>query len=231
MIKTLPHSVGFGYQLLWISHVAIISVACLFYTETGRPGIDVCGETSLTVTNKSQQFIWKEFGLKLTIPSGALPQDVDQCELLIKASLSGHYQLPKNYHLVSPVFWIRCEPYCKFAKPIILEVEHCALDRNIPKLSFIRASCTQKELSYSFEVISGGKFSRNSSYGLVELKGFSLTGAAQKSSDEREYCARLYHLKNPTFDHRVHFTITWNTSGHRNVYKTSCVVFCTVGDY
>ena len=192
-------------------------MAYLFCTETGPPGVDVCGETSLTVTNKSQQFIWKVFGLKLTIPTGVLPPDVDQCELLIKASLSGHYQLPKNYHLVSPIFWIRCEPYCKFAKPVTLEFEHCALDQNIPKLSFIKALCTQKELPYSFKVISGGNFSKNSSYGLVELNNFSGVGAAQEGSDEREYCARLYHLRNPIFDHQVHFTVTWNTSGHRNV--------------
>ena len=191
-------------------------LCCFFYTEAGPPGVDVCGEASLTVTNKAQHFIWKEFGLKLTIPSGVLPPGVDQCELLFKASLSGHYLLPKNYHLVSPIFWICCEPHCRFAKPVTLEVEHCALDRNIPKLSFIRASCTQKKPSYSFEVISGGKFSGNSSYGLVELKGFSLNGTAQKNSDEREYCAKLYHLKNRIF----HLTITWNTNGHRNV----CVV-------
>lgn len=222
--------VGLGHQLLLYAACVAFYVLYVFffYTEAGPPGVDVCGEASLTVTNKAQYFIWKEFGLKLTIPSGVLPPGVDQCELLFKASLSGHYLLLKKYHLVSPIFWICCEPQCKFAKPVTLEVEHCALDHNIPKLSFIRASCTQKEPPYSFELISGGKFSGNSSYGLVELKGFCLTGAAQKNSDEREYCARLYHLRCPNLGHRVHFTVTWNTSGHRNVYYNSIHIIHTL---
>ena len=188
-----------------------------FYTVTGLPGVDVCGGASLIVTNEDQQFIWKEFGLKLTIPSGVLPPGVDQCELLFKASLSGHYLLPKNYHLVSPIFWIRCEPHCKFAKPVTLEIQHCALDQNISKLSFIRALCTQKELPYSFEVISGGIFSKSSSYGLIQLNRFSGIGVAQKGSEEREYCASLFYLTQSIHDCQIDFTVTWNTEAHRNV--------------
>ena len=192
---------------------------CCFYTDTGLPGVDVCGEASLTVTNEDQQFIWKEFGLKLTIPSGVLPPGVDQCKLLFKASLSGHYQLPKNncYHLVSPIFWIRCEPQCRFAKAVTLEIQHCALDQNIPKLSFIRALCTQKELPYSFEVISGGRFFKNNPYGFIQLNRFSGIGVAQEGSEEREYCASLFYLTNSMHDRQVDFTVTWNTEAHINV--------------
>ena len=203
-----------------------------FYAESGLRGVDVCGEASLTVTNKAQQFIWKNFGLRLTIPSGVLPPDVDKCDLLIKASLSGNYQFPRKYHLVSPIFWIHCKPNCKLAKPITLEVQHCALDKNISKLSFVKASCTQKELPYSFEIISGGKFSTNSSYGLVELKHFSGIGAAQEGTEDREYCARLFYLTNSIHDRQVHFTITWNIDAHRNViillYFVVCLHACTV---
>ena len=188
-----------------------------FYIDTGLPGVDVCGGVSLIVTNEDQQFIWKEFGLKLTIPSGVLPPGVDQCELLFKASLSGHYLLPKNYHLVSPIFWIRCEPHYKFAKPVTLEIQHCALDQNIPKLSFIRALCTQKELPYSFKAISGGIFSKSSSYGLIQLNQFSGIGVAQEGSEEREYCARLFYLTQSIHDCQIDFTVTWNTEAHRNV--------------
>ena len=151
-----------------------------FHTESGLRGVDVHGKTSLTITNTAQQYVWKKFGLKLTIPSGALPPGVDRCELVIKASISGNYQLPKNYHLVSPIFWIHCEPHRKsFAKVVTLELQHCALDQNLPKLSFVKALCTQKELPYSFQVLSGGKFSLSSSYGLVELNSFSGIGVAQ----------------------------------------------------
>ena len=188
-------------------------------------GVDVCGEASLTVTNKAQQFMWKKFGLKLMIPSGVLPPDVDKCDLLIKASLSGNYQFPRKYHLVSPIFWIHCKPTCKLARAITLEVQHCALDQNISKLSFVKASCKQKELPYTFDVIPGGAFSTSSSYGLVELNSFSGLSAAQKDSKEREYCARLFYLKNPIHDRQVHFTVTWNTNGHRNVQF--CCVLCT----
>ena len=52
------------------------------------PGVDVCGEIVLLVTDKARQFIWKQFGLELTILSGALPPGVDQCELLSSGRLS-----------------------------------------------------------------------------------------------------------------------------------------------
>ena len=216
---TLTHPNGFCIvMLLFVG----ITLYC-FYAEFGLRGVDVCSEVSLTVTNKAQHFIWKKFGLKLTIPSGVLPPDIDQCDLLIKASLSGNYRLPRKYHLVSPIFWIRCSPHCKFAKVITVEIQHCALDQNISKLSFIKASCTQKELPYAFEVISGGKFSTASSYGLIELNSFSATGAAQRDTEEREYCSRLFYLKN----HQVHFTVTWNTNGHRYVRRIEwCIMYC-----
>ena len=185
---------------------------------TDLPGVDVCGEIALLVTDKAQQFIWKQFGFELIIPSGVLPPGVDQCELLIKASLLGDYQLPQEYHLISPIFWIRCEPHCKFVKAIPLKIEHCALDQNLPNLSFIRALCTQKELPYSFQIISGGQFSQSNSCGLIELDRFSGIGAAQKGSKKRRYCARLFYLTHSADDHQVHFTVTWNTNAHRNVF-------------
>ena len=192
---------------------------------TDLPGVDVCGEIALLVTDKAQQFIWKQFGFEFIIPSGVLPPGVDQYELLIKASLLGDYQLPQEYYLVSPIFWIRCEPHCKFVKAITLKIQHCALDQNLPNLNFVRALCKQKELPYSFQIISGGQFSENNSYGLIELKGFSGIGAAQKGSEERRYCASLFYLTSNIHDRQVHFTVTWNTDAHRNV---SC---CNLNDY
>ena len=188
-----------------------------FKAEIGLRGVDVHDEISVTLTDKAQLFIWKMFGFKLTVPSGILPPGVDQCELLIMASLSGHYQLPEDYHLVSPFFWIRCVPYCKFVKEITLEVQHCALDHNIPKLNFVKAFCTQKELPYSFKIVSGGIFSKSSSYGLIELNSFSGYGVAQNGSEERRYCASLFYLTSSIHDRQVHFTVTWDTEAHRNV--------------
>ena len=193
-------------------------LACaLFNAETGLRGIDVYYKTSLSVTSKSQQFIWEKFGLKLIIPCGVLPPGVDKCQLFISVSLSGHYQLPRTYFLISPIFWIRCEPHCNFVKKVVVEVEHCALDNKILRLGFVKASCTQKELPYSFEIISDGKFSENTSYGLIELISFSGIGVAQSGSEERGYCASLFYLTSNVHDRQIHFTVTWNTVAHRNV--------------
>ena len=133
-------------------------------------------------------------------------------------SLLGDYQLPQEYHLISPIFWIRCEPHFEFVKAITLKIQHCALDQNLSNLSFIRALCTQKELPYSYQVISGGQFSERNSYGLIELNRFSGIGAALKGSRKRRYCARLFYITQSVYDHQVHFTVTWNTNAHRNVF-------------
>ena len=178
--------------------------------------VDVCGETSLLVTNKALELIWKDYGLTLDIPSEVLPNDVTQCKLFIKASNSGDYEFPNGYHLISPVFWIRCEPNCRFKKPVSMGIQHCARTKNKPELRLVRAACTQQKLPYSFEIIKpteGKQLDTNS----IQLSRFSAYAIVQEGSEDLSYTARLFYFTKDIHDCKVHFTVSLNTPSHRTV--------------
>ena len=88
-------------------------------------GVEVCREMTVVVnSSKAQQIECKELGLKLIIHKGSLPADVQQCVITTGVSLTGQYEFHRNSHLVSAVFWLRCEPMYKFTKPITVEIQH-----------------------------------------------------------------------------------------------------------
>ena len=160
----------------------------------------------MTVTNSLQIFQWTGFGLKLQIPVNCLPRDIEECTINIKASLCGHFEFPEPSHLVSAVYWIQCKPYCRFTKAISVEIQHCAKPENLSQLSFVRTSCAQKQLPYTFKKI-GGLFNGHSSYGYIELDNFSGIGVTQDDSDERQYCASLYSHSREMQRPEIDFTI------------------------
>ena len=166
------------------------------------------------MTKKADKFIWKDYGLTLDIPSDVLPIDVGQCMLVINASVSGNYEFPSGYHLVSPVFWIRCEPNCRFKKPISMGIQHCARNKNKPELRLARASCTQKKLPYLFEVKTPeGEFDANS----IQLNRFSGNAIVQNGSENLSYTAMLFYFTENIHNCKVHFTVSLNTPGHITV--------------
>ena len=178
-------------------------------------GVEVCAERTVVVhSSGAQQITWQEFGLKLQIDEGSLPAGIDQCTLTIKASLAGQYEFPDNTYLVSAIFWLRCEPMCKFTKLVRVEMQHCARAENL-KLKFLRAVCSQKQLPYTFKDL-GGDFTRHRSYGVVEVSGFSGLVITQEGSEEREYCSHLFYLGRPNSCH-IHFVLTWNLEAHLTV--------------
>ena len=185
--------------------------------HAGFPGVEVCEETTVVITNTPQTSSWKSFGLKLHVPEGSLPVDVKQCTINIKASLAGQYEFPEDSHLVSAVFWLRCEPSCKFTKLITLEIQHCARPENFSKLSFVRALCSQENLPYTFRQQGGGCFTSSSSYGVLELKGFSGLAVVQEGSQDREYIAKLFYLNPTIFTYEIHLVMTWNVEAHLTV--------------
>ena len=194
----------------------------------GLSGVDVCAETTVIITNNPQTFIWEKFGLRLRIPKGCLPEDVKQCTINIKASLAGNYEFPKDTILVSGVFWLRCEPRCRFNVPVSIEIEHCAESENTSKLTFVKALCSQKDLPYTFREI-GGQFNK-SSYGILELNSFSGLAILLRGSQGREYSARLFYLNQTVYTYEIHMVITWNIKLHRavSVYKTYIPVYVQI---
>ena len=169
-------------------------------------------------SSQPQQFIWEGFGLKLYIQEGSLPRGMEKCTIDIKASLAGQYRFPEEYQLVSAVFWFRCEAVRRFAKAITVEIQHCAKDPD--NLSFVRTSCSQKQLSFTFKHQGGGRFNSCSSYGIIELNSFSGEAIVQPQTDERNYLTRLLSKelkgRSPVIVH-IFFVVTWNTDAHHTV--------------
>ena len=191
---------------------------------TGLPGVEVCAETTLVVTNSPQNFVWYGYGLQLNIQEGSLPEGMDQCIIYIKASIAGLYEFPERRHLVSPIFWLHCEPSCRFALPISMEIDHCAKPENVSKLSCVKALCSQQELPRTFrQLCANGCF--NNFCGVLKLSSFSGVGVTQEGSEDREYAARLFYLSqtNSTYDLRL--VVTWNDETHLTVsgsYLVKC---------
>ena len=191
----------------------------------GFRGVEVCGETTVVITNDLRNFIWEGYGLKLHIPKGCLPAGTEQCTINIKASLTGQYEFPENSHLVSAVFWFHCE--VKFTKKITLEINHCAESVDCSKLTFVRAVHSQEQLPYTFTVL-GGDFTDHSSYGVIELNSFCGVGAVDQGSANRRYCGNLLYKEIKVAATRyvveIYFIVLWDTEAHNNVSLCMCSI-------
>ena len=174
----------------------------------------------MVVTNSVQFFYWSGYGFKLNILQGSLQAGVDQCVLHISVSFTGHYQLPDGQELVSPIFWVYPDPFCQFQQKVTVEIQHCAKMTDITKLTFVKATCSQKSLPYIFKKLEGcGSFSKQSSYGSLELNHFSGFGVAGEDV-ERLYTASLYYLNHSeSVSTVIHFVVSWNLDAHIKVKK------------
>ena len=171
------------------------------------------------VVQSSQGQLVEWNGLKLHIHAGSLPEGLQQCTIFIKASLAGEYEIPENTSLVSAFFWLCCEPQCTFTKPITVEIQHCSTKQDLSKLKMVRAFCNQKSLPYKFKPLEGGRFDADTSYGAIEVKGFSGFGVSEENPDsERMYYNQLIYCSNRSQQrHDIHIIYTWNTDAHINV--------------
>ena len=186
--------------------------------ESQLCGVEVLAKTSLVVTKSAKYFHWKGFGFNLHIPEGSLPHDLDQCNIDIVVSFAGQYKFPDNYHLVSAVYWLRCDPNCRFTKPVSIEIQHCSPRKNFAKLCFVRSHCTQKQLPYQFRQ-TGGLFTEYCSYGSKELRSFSGYSIVQEGSSNKNYVGKVYYSEKTISSLRIHFALIWNTDVHLNVSK------------
>ena len=177
--------------------------------------------TTVLITAAKETFTWKKYGLKLHVLYECLPLGMNQCKITIMVSVAGHYDFPENCHPVSAIFWLRCEPTCKFIKPVTLEMDHCAKRENASKLCFVKATCIQRYLPYTFKKLKEGSFNQHTSYGVIELHSFSGVGVAQEDSTEveREYCAMLFYIGKTVHscEFQIDFVVTWNTKAHLSV--------------
>ena len=194
-----------------------------FYTSDSIRGVEVVGETNFVVSTKASSFEWEGYGLRLNISEDSLPTGMDECRINIKASLSGPFELPEDSKLLSPIFWISA--LCKFKKPVILEIQHCASrdEASFSDLNFISTKCSQKTLPYIFEQLDGGRFPADSSYGSIQLSHFSGIVVRGRKRTPQTYCAQIYYtIKEEASDWRVYFIITKDL----DALKTVCVAQC-----
>ena len=187
--------------------------------------MDITAETSVQVTNQAQTFTWTGYGLKLNIPPGALPADLEECRLLMKVGLSGQFELPQNTSLVSAVYWLDSEPRQEFSKHLTLEIQHCVKPTDTSKLSFVQAKCSQTDLPYKFKNVEGGTFSSDSAYGCVQCNRFSLFGAVYNKlvpqPQVQLYSASVYYLRKGVKRIDIHFVITKDLETHATVSQAT----------
>ena len=206
-----------------INKIEVKVCIALLFTDHRLPGVDVCAKTTVEVTNKPQYFYWSGYGLKLRIKEDSLPEDMEKCTIDIYASIAGEYNFPEKSNLVSPVFWLRCEPrWCRFTHPITTEIQHCAKRKDDPNLHFVKALCTQKKMPYNFRQLKVHARFDDNSYGAVDLNSFSGVAVA---SDEREYVAKLYYFSSTFLSYTIHLVVTWNVEAHLTV---SLHQFCII---
>ena len=171
-------------------------------------GVKIIDEKDFIVPTQSNTFEWKKYGFRLYFSKSNLPSGMGECRINIRVSFSGQFQLPEDSDLLSPVFWISA--HCKFAKPVELEIQHCALrdEATLSQLSFVSAKCSQRDPPYRFTQLDGGVFTRHSSYGSITLSHFSGIGVTGRKNSPRFYCAHLYRTMKEMYDWRFYFVIT-----------------------
>ena len=122
------------------------------YTNSPGPicGVKIIDEKDFTFPTQGNIFEWEKYGFCLDFSKSNLPPSMGECRINIRVSLSGQFQLPEDSDLLSPVFWISAP--CKFAKPVMLEIQHCALtdEATLSQLSFVSVKCSQRDLPYRF---------------------------------------------------------------------------------
>ena len=135
-----------------------------------NPQVPIEEEKEILITLKASgaEIDCTPYGFRLRVPPGALPENISECIISIQVRSASQYEFPDDSDLVSVVYKILSP--VKFRKPVVLEIQHCALIKTaeqIPFLTFVRAE------ENIFQPIAGGKFSITSSYATISVENFS----------------------------------------------------------
>ncbi len=132
--------------------------------------VDAFSETIIIYQRKDVDQKWENHGFRLCIPDNALPHGITDCLVHIKAALSCDYTIPADNEaeLVSGVYQITTTH--SFMKPVTLHIQH--FSSNTESLCF--GINSDLKHPYKFELVDGGHFSDDSSYGFIRVKNFSL---------------------------------------------------------
>ena len=218
IIIIIVHMYTYAPMNLILHARACIRMYKLIIIDFVLQDVEVCDRRTFEIIPNSTELLeWKEYGLILHPQKDCLPADVDKVTVTIVASIAGQYIFPEGCHLVSSVFWLRCLPNCAFAKPIKIQMEHCANTNDLTKLTFVRASTSSHP--YIFKQLEGGLFfsKGHRDYGIIELSQFCGLTVGQRGSSERKYYGILFHLGPQIIPDKIHIALTWNEIGHITV--------------
>ena len=159
-----------------LAHFPFFSPSTFFISDTVC-GVEECGETVLEIIGaKQQKLSWEGYGFHIAVPDRAVSSDVT-ISLAVKCILSGQFELPEDAHLVSAIYWVSASEMLQ--KEVSVHIQHAAIissEEEASNFKFIVGKCSQKNLPYTFKIISGG-FSPQSQLATISVKQFSFFAA------------------------------------------------------
>ena len=132
--------------------------------------LDALAERTVIVTNVEQRVVWERYGLRLYIPSNALPDNCSQFELKMKVALAKEFQLPGGDGGPVSAVYSFCHDLGgkELCQPVTVEMQHCAAASAVKDLCIVRAD----ESSNVFDIIPGGVFDQSDGYATIKLRSF-----------------------------------------------------------
>ena len=140
---------------------------------------EVLAETVIEVTGDGHQSLsWPGHGFRLTIPAGAVVAG-STISLAVKSILTGEFELPDNFQLLSAIFWIKASQ--PFNHSVTLHLHHCAMiesEAQCRRYKFVAGRCSQSDLPYLLKIREGGIFTPHSQEASISVKQFSIYAIA-----------------------------------------------------
>ena len=179
-------------------------------------------EIKFKVTNESAKIDCEKYGIRLYIPTNSLPESCHCCYIKMRVIVSGSFQFPEKSTLVSALYCLSTDLEENFAKPLTLEIQHCACETSYGNLAIVKASGFTT-CPYKFEFLEGGVFTESSSYGSIGVQHFCIFGVVDTVCSFFginflfKYCAFLYYMKKSDKKYVLYVIITKDSNIHTEV--------------
>ena len=195
--------------------------------------VHVAGKKLFQIQDNLPQLLsWEEYGLRITVPEGAVPPS-ETIEVSITALVGGEFILPEDSELVSAVYTITVSK--PLLKPVQLEIQHCVsigTQSQANCLSFVTSSSNR--CPFDFQSVYKGSFLVGTRYGRILISEFSswaivqtIKGCFKKlrhSSRQTtsDACVTMPH-SSPTLSQLPHSSTSTDKSTSTDVETESCL--------
>ena len=171
---------------------------------------EVLAETVIEVTGDGHQSLsWSGHGFRLTVPAGAVPKGTT-ISLAVKSILTGEFDLPKSFQLVSAIFWIKASQL--FSRDVTLHLHHCGVigsEAQCSQYRFVAGRCSQPDLPYKLVLREGGVFNQHTHEASISVKEFSFYAVVGDEASELFYIGQaFYRSVEGMFVWKVDYVIT-----------------------